>query len=177
MKKLHYPIYHHSQKHLLGFIDGLEGGFAIFAGIVVGLSFATTNRQVLILTALLGIFVNAINAATIRYSTEHYYDELDGHEKRNPVRHYLLPALAEFIMYILVSIIAVIPLLLVASLQHAIAIMIVLSLVILFIAGAVRGAMLGKHPMRDGIELTIGGSIMIAFGALAGWLLAHVFVN
>lgn len=177
MKKLHYPNYHHSQKHLLGFIDGLEGGFAIFAGIVVGLSFATTNRDVLILTALIGIFVNAINAATIRYSTEHYYDELDGHEKRSAVRSYLLPAVVEFVLYILVSVIAVIPLLVVSSLQHAIVVMIGVSLMILFVAGAARGAIMGKHPVRDGVELTIGGSIMIAFGALAGWLLTHVFVN
>mgnify|MGYP001377431148 CR=1 FL=1 len=62
MKKPHYPIHRHEQKQLLGFIDGLEGGFAIFAGIVVGLSFATTNRSVLILTALIGIMVNAVNA-------------------------------------------------------------------------------------------------------------------
>ena len=177
MKKLHYPIHRHEEKQLLGFIDGLEGGFAIFAGIVVGLSFATTNRSVLILTALIGIMVNAVNAATIRYSTEHYIDELDGREKRNHVRHYLLPAIFEFLLYVLVSILAVMPLLIVPSLSTAIAVMVSICLIILFAAGAIRGAALGGHPVKDGIELTVGGTIMIVFGALAGWLLTHLFVN
>ncbi len=177
MKKLHYPIHRHEQKQLLGFIDGLEGGFAIFAGIVVGLSFATTNRSVLIVTALIGIMVNAVNAATIRYSTEHYIDELDGHEKRNSIKNYLFPAIVEFLLYVLVSILAIVPLLTVSSLSAAIVIMVTICLIILFAAGAIRGATIGSHPIKDGIELTIGGSIMIAFGALAGWLLTHLFVN
>lgn len=177
MKKLHYPIHRHEQKQLLGFIDGLEGGFAIFAGIVVGLSFATTNRSVLILTALIGIMVNAVNAATIRYSTEHYIDELDGHEKRSHMRNYLFPAIIEFLLYVLVSILAVVPLLVISSLSTAIAVMVSICLVILFVAGAIRGATLGSHPFKDGIELTIGGTIMIVFGALAGWLLTRLFVN
>ena len=177
MKKLHYPIHRHEQKQLLGFIDGLEGGFAIFAGIVVGLSFATTNRSVLIVTALIGIMVNAVNAATIRYSTEHYVDELDGHEKRSSIKNYLFPAIVEFLLYVLVSVVAIVPLLTVSSLPVAIIIMVSICLVILFAAGAIRGATLGKHPIKDGIELTVGGSIMIIFGALAGWLLTHLFVN
>lgn len=46
----------------------------------MGLSFTSLPRDVLIVTALIGIVVNAVNAATIRYTTEHYLDELDGHE-------------------------------------------------------------------------------------------------
>jgi VIT1/CCC1 family predicted Fe2+/Mn2+ transporter len=177
MKKLHYPIHNHSQKHLLSFIDGLEGGFAIFAGIVAGLSFTTSHRTVLIMTALIGIMVNAVNAATIRYSTEHYVDELDGHEKRNKTKYYLVPALIEFILYLTVSVLAVIPLLVIDDLLVAVAVMIATCLVILFAAGMARGAALGNHAVRDGIELVIGGSIMIVFGAGAGWLLTHIFVK
>ena len=177
MKKLHYPIHHHSQKRLLGFIDGLEGGFAIFAGIVAGLSFATASRTVLIATALIGILVNAVNAATIRYSTEHYYDELDGHEKRSKFRAYFIPSLIEFALYVCVSVVAIIPLIIIKSLVLAIAIMITVCLVILFVAGALRGATLGRHAVRDGFELMVGGSIMIFCGALAGWVLTYLFVN
>lgn len=179
MKKHHYLITHRESPLgvLLGFIDGLEGGFAIFAGIVVGLSFTSVSRSVLIMTAMLGIFVNAVNAATIRYSTEHYRDELDGHEKRSRFKHYLIPAMTEFMLYIIVSLLAIIPLLLIESLVLAVTIMIATCLIILFIAGYVRGATLGKHPFRDGIELTLGGVIMILFGSIAGWLLTHIFVN
>ena len=177
MKKLHYPIHDHSQKRLLGSIEGLEGGFAIFAGIVAGLSFTTSHRTVLIMTALIGIMVNAVNAATIRYSTEHYIDELDGHEKRNKTKYYLLPAIIEFILYLVVSLLAVIPLLIIGNLYVAVAVMVGICLVILFVAGMARGAALGNHAIRDGIELVIGGSIMIIIGAAAGWLLTHIFVK
>ena len=177
MKKLHYPIHRHAQKRLLGFIDGLEGGFAIFAGIVAGLSFTTSSRTVLIMTALIGILVNAVNAATIRYSTEHYNDELDGHEKKDTTKYYLFPAIIEFVLYLLVSLLAVIPLLVINDLVTAVGVMIVICLGILFAAGTLRGATIGTHPFRDGIELTVGGSIMILFGAIAGWVLTHLFVN
>ena len=66
-KKHHYHLRHRSPEHgpLLSFIDGLEGGFAIFAGIVAGLSFTIVNRQALIITALVGITVNAVSPGFI----------------------------------------------------------------------------------------------------------------
>lgn len=177
MKKLHYPRHDHPQKKLLGFIDGLEGGFAIFAGIVAGLSFTTLNRNVLIATAIVGIIVNAVNAATIRYSSEHYYDELDGHEKSHPFKQYFVPAIIEFILYMIISVLSVLPLIFMPSLSAAVLKMIIVCLVILFISGAIRGTLLNTHPVRDGIELVIGGSIMIGIGALAGYVATHIIAN
>lgn len=174
MTKLHYPRLRSTRKRLLGFVDGLEGGFAIFAGIVTGLSFATSNRTILIATAMVGILVNAVNTAAIRYSYEHYIDELDGHEKRNPTKYYLLPAVIEFCLYAMVSTISVIPLIFIEPLSLAIAVMIGICLIILFTAGAYRGAILGKHPIRDGAELLIGGSIIIVVGSFAGWVISRI---
>ncbi len=141
MIKPHYHPHRRSVSNgfFLSFIDGLEGGFAIFAGIVVGLSFTNLPRDVLIVTALIGIVVNAVNAATIRYTTEHYLDELDRHEKRSPIKYYFLPALAEFAVYIAVSLLALLPLLFVAHLQTAVTLMVAGCLGVLFITGAVRG--------------------------------------
>lgn len=177
MKKLHYPRHDHPQKKLLGFIDGLEGGFAIFAGIVAGLSFTTLNRNVLVATAIVGIIVNAVNAATIRYSSEHYYDELDGREKRSAFRYYFIPAITEFLLYMFVSLISVLPLVFMPSLTSALVVMIAICLVILFGAGFLRGSMLGTHPLRDGFEVAIGGSIMITIGAIAGFVAIHIIAN
>lgn len=176
-KKHHYHLRHRSPEHgpLLSFIDGLEGGFAIFAGIVAGLSFTIVNRQALIITALVGITVNAVNAATIRYSTEHYYDELDGHEKRSAYRAYFLPSVAEFMIYLVVSCLSLLPLLFFDHITTAVIIMISVCLGILFLAGLVRGIILRTHSLRDGFEIMIGGLVMIAVGALAGWILAHLW--
>ncbi len=175
MKK---PHYHHQKRtagngFFLSFIDGLEGGFAIFAGIVVGLSFTNLPRDVLIVTAIVGIVVNAVNAATIRYTTEHYLDELDGHEKRSPLRHYFFPALAEFGVYVVVSFVALLPLLFVAHIQTAVIVMVTFCLTVLFVTGAIRGHSVGRHWLRDAIEVMGGGLLMIVMGALAGWLLSN----
>lgn len=156
----------------LSLIEGLEGGFAIFAGIVLGLYLNGASRNILIMTAFISIIVNAVNAATIRYSTEHYLDELDGHEKRSSFRYYFVPAIVEFIVYLGVSTMAVIPLLLADTLFHGIATMIAICLVILFLGGFIRGQRFQQHKWRDGVELTLGGSIIIAVGALAGWILS-----
>lgn len=161
---------------LLGFLDGIEGGFAIFAGIVIGLSFSDVERQLLITIAIVGIIVNAVNAATIRYSTEHYYDELDGHEKHHPIQAYLVPSIAEFSIYIVVSALALAPLLLVGSLPVALVIMVLCCIGFLFMAGALRGHLLiERHWLRDGVEVALGGLIMIVVGSIAGYLVSRAF--
>ncbi len=176
MKKHHFRLRHRSHPYgaLLSFLDGLEGGFAIFAGIVAGLSFSTTHREALIVTAWVGIVVNAVNAATIRYSSEHYYDELDGRERRNAAKAYFVPALVEFLIYMFVSALSLVPLIFIDHLPAAIATMIGVCLAILFIAGALRGIILKSRWTRDGMEILLGGMIMIGIGALAGWFLSHV---
>lgn len=179
MKKHHYHLRHrtHPLGPLLSFIDGLEGGFAIFAGIVAGLSFTNIDRRTLIVTALIGITVNAVNAATIRYSTEHYYDELDGHEKRNSFRAYFVPSIIEFLIYMVVSCLSLIPLLFIDHLAFAVATMITTCLLVLILSGIIRGWILRTHKLRDGLEIMFGGSIMILIGTIAGWLLSHAFVT
>jgi len=174
MIKLHYPRIETAHKKYLGFVDGLEGGFSIFTGLVIGLSFTTDDSTILIASALIGILVNAVNTATIRYSNEHYLDELDGREKRSPVRHYLMPALTEFCLYGIVGALSVLPLLIVSSLPLALSVMVAICIAILFVAGAVRGAVLGNHWLRDGMELVVGGSIMILVGSVAGLVVAKL---
>ena len=54
--------------------------------------------------------------------------------------------------------------------------MLLSCIAILFLAGALRGHLLvERHWLRDGIEVTSGGIIMIAAGTLAGFALSHAF--
>lgn len=158
--------------NFLSVIEGIEGGFAIFAGIVVGLSFEGVSRELLIITAAIGIIVNAFNASAVRYTSEHFIDELDGHEHRSWLKAYLIPALTEFLIYGLVSVIAIIPLLFISDYVSALITMVVLTLVMLFVAGWYRGRVLYGHTWRDGLEVLISGGLIIAVGALAGWILS-----
>jgi len=163
--------------NFLSVLEGIEGGFAIFVGIVVGLSFEEVGRDLLIMTAVISIAVNAFNASAVRYTTEHYIDELDGREKRSWVKAYLFPASIEFLTYLIVSAIAVIPLLLIDDQVLALWSCVLLTATILFMAGGYRGYLLAGHKiLRDGFEVMISGLLIVAVGATAGWTLSYFLV-
>ena len=160
--------------NFLSILEGVEGGFAIFIGIVAGLYFQQIAHDLLIVTGVIGLIVNAFNSSAVRYATQHYLDELDGHEKRHKFRAYVVPSLVEFLTYAIVSFVAVIPLLVLDDSSTAILLTIGLTLIILFLAGAYRGHLLGRHTIRDGLELAGLGIAIILVGAGSGWLIASI---
>ncbi len=155
-------------------LEGIEGGFAIFSGILAGLSFETSNRRLLLITAAIGIIVNGFNSSAVRYSSQHFTDELDGREKRRVVRYYLIPALVEFLVYLVVCAVILLPLLLIGSLAGAVIASSLLTVSVLFAAGYYKGRLLGARPWRDGLELAVLGALIISVGAFAGYLLANL---
>ncbi|PLS82037.1 hypothetical protein CYG49_00170 [Candidatus Saccharibacteria bacterium] len=177
----HQTPQHHYRKrrlsintdNLLSVLEGIEGGFAIFTGILVGLSFETIDRRLLIVTAVISIIVNGFNSSAVRYSSQHYIDELDGHEKKSVFRYYLTPALVEFIVYLIVCLVVLLPLLLLPSLPLAIVGCVILTLTVLFCAGYYRGRILRTRPLRDALELTVLGALIITVGAIAGFVLSR----
>ena len=163
--------------NFLSVLEGMEGGFAIFAGIVIGLSFEGVSRELLLLTAFISIVVNAINASAVRFASEHYIDELDGHEKRSGFKAYFIPAIIEFVAYLVVSLISLLPLLWVPSLTNAIILSVIITMIILFCAGYYRGILLSRnHALRDAIETSGLGLLIIAAGGLSGWLISTFVV-
>ena len=160
--------------NFLSVLEGIEGGFAIFVGIVAGLYFQNISHDLLIVTGVVGLVVNAFNACAVRYTSEHYLDELDGHEKRHKLHAYFIPALIEFTTYALVSLIAVVPLLLIRDSLTAIVLTGLITVLILFFAGAYRGKLLGRHAVRDGFELAWIGLAIIGVGTISGWLLSYL---
>jgi VIT1/CCC1 family predicted Fe2+/Mn2+ transporter len=171
----------HPRKHIplgadnfLSVLEGIEGGFAIFVGIIAGLYFQNVSHDLLVVTGAIGLIVNAFNSSAVRYASEHYIDEVDGHEKRHKLHAYFVPAFVEFLTYALVSFIAVLPLLLIRDSLFAIGLTSVLTVIILYAAGWYRGTLFGRHAKRDGIELAGLGVAIIFVGAAAGWILSRV---
>src|SRR6478735_6997904 len=146
----------------------------MFVGVVAGLYFQNVSHDLLVSAGIIGMIVNAFCSSSVRYSSEHYVDELDGHEKRNKFHAYFIPALIEFLTYTVVSLVAVIPLLVLDDSFIAITLTIIMTVVILFSAGFYRGALLGRHKLRDGIELASGGVAIIFVGTCVGWIVAHI---
>lgn len=165
-ERVHLPL---GAQRFLALLEGLEGGFAIGASVIVGLSFANLDRRVLLISAAISIMVNGFNNAAIKYSSEHYSDELDGREKRHPFRHYFVPAVIEFGAYFLISLIALLPLIFIEHLYLATALYCVLTLIMLYMAGYWRGFLMKLHPSRDGVEMMTLGAAIIIIGGITGY--------
>lgn len=163
-----------AQRFLAAF-EGFEGGFAIGTSIIIALSFASHSRTTLLLTAIISIIVNGFNNASLKYSSEHYLDELDGRETRHPFRNYFGPALVEFLSYFAISFITVVPLITMRDIPTAIVVSTALTLLLLFAAGYWRAYMLHMPRLRDGLEtMMLGGGIMVV-GLVSG-LVVHLIV-
>ena len=162
-----------TQRFLAAF-EGFEGGFAIGASVVVALSMAGTDRRLLLITAMISIIVNGFNNASVKYSSEHYLDELDGREKKSAFRHYFIPSLIEFVCYFAISFVSIIPLVLITDTLMAVAISVAMTLVILYAAGYWRGYILRMPRQRDAIETTLLGGGIILVGLLSGYSI-HLF--
>lgn len=163
-----------AQRFLAAF-EGLEGGFAIGASILVALSFTDMSRRLLLITVIITIIVNGFNSASVKYNSEHYLDQLDGREKRSRFHNYFLPASIEFVSYFAVSFISVIPLLFIQDIGYAIAVSVLITLVILFAAGYWRAYMLRMPHWRDALETTLLGEGIILAGLVSGYFL-HVLL-
>ncbi len=158
-----------AQRFLAAF-EGFEGGFAIGASIVVALSFAYPSRHVLLVTAIIMIIVNGFNNASVKYSSEHYLDELDGRETRNPFKRYFVPSFIEFLSYFAISFLSIIPLALVEDTLTALSLSVAITLIILFSAGWWRAYMLRMPRWRDALETTILGAGIIVVGLVSGYV-------
>lgn len=157
---------------LLAVLEGIEGGFAVGAAIVTALALSGIDRRLLLTTAVISIIVSGFNAASVKYSSEHYLDELDGREKKSPFKHYFIPSLLEFGCYVILSLLSVLPLIVIQDLTIAIIATVVLTLAMLFFAGLARGFMLHTKGLRDGLETMLLGVGIVAIGVLSG-LVVH----
>lgn len=161
-------------QRFLSVLEGIEGGFAISTGVVAGLSFANiTNRYVLLVTAAISIILNGFNAAAIKYTAEHYEDQLDGQEKKHRFEAYFVPAAIEFTAYFAICALTLLPLALFPYHFEAVIWSVAVTTIVLFAAGAWKGYLLAmRKPLRDGIELALLGLLIIGFGAGAGYVLS-----
>lgn len=162
-----------AQRFLAAF-EGIEGGFAIGASLLVALSFSDMERSVVVSTIIVTLIVSGFNTASVKYSSEHFLDELDGREKKSAFRHYFVPSLIEFISYFAISLITILPLLLIADITKAAVLSVLLTLVILYCAGYWRAYMLQMPTKRDALETFVLGAGIILVGLVSGYFIQLV---
>lgn len=169
-RKLNIPF---GAQRFLAAYEGLEGGFAIGASVIIGLSFTGLDRNLLISTAIITIIVNGFNTASVKYSSEHYLDELDGREKRSAVKYYLVPALIEFIAYFAISLLTLLPFIFIHHTPTALVYICLATILILFGAGWWRAYMLHMPRLRDATETALLGVGIMLVGLVSGLIIYH----
>ncbi len=172
-RRRHIPF---GSDRFLALFEGIEGGFAIGAGIIAGLSFTDIDRKTLIAIAIISVIISGFNSATVKYSSEHYLDEIDGVENEKPFSAYFIPALIQFLSYFAISFISLIPLFVLGSVPYAILYSCIITLVILLVAGTWRAYILGMPRWRDGFEMAFLGACIILAGFSSGWII-HIWLK
>lgn len=141
------------------------------------MSFITTvDRSTLLVAAIVSVIVNGFNSASVKYSSEHYLDELDGHEKKDKLQHYFMPAFVQFLAYFAISLISIAPLFFVRDNDNAILYSCLLTIGALLFAGYWRASLLRMPRWHDGLETAVLGSGIILIGYASGWVV-HVIIG
>lgn len=175
-----HPQHHPKKPHFLfgsfpgflSFLEGIESGFAMTTGILLGLWFQGPTRQLLIITAVVSLMINAVNSASIKFMSEHTFDELDGHEKQHVLLNALAPALVQFMTHVIMAMVVLIPVFIMHPSIHGIFASIGLTTVVVCTAGWYRGVTLHGHAFRDALESVTLALLIIGAGGGAGWLLS-----
>ena len=176
---VHHPL--HSKRRViavpfgtarfLAAFEGIEGGFAIGSSIMIALLIAGLDTRTVLITSVISIMVSGFNTASVKYSSEHYLDQIDGREKKSALKHYLIPAAIEFVMYVALSLVTITPLLLGFDTVTTIIVSTVITASMLFVAGLWRSYLLHAHRLRDAIETAVLGMGIIGIGAFSGIIL------
>jgi len=156
----------------LSFLEGIESGFATTTGILLGLWFQNPTRKLLLITAVVSLLINAVNSASIKFLSEHTFDELDGREKHRVILNSLSPALVQFMTHVIMAAIVLVPVFVMYPFIYGIFMSIGLTIIVLCIAGWYRGHTLHGHSLRDALESVMLALLIITAGGGAGWLLS-----
>ncbi len=152
---------------LSDFILGGQDGLVNVLGLVLGVATATDSKKVVIIAALAALAAESISMAAVAYTSTKALQ--DYYKKRKEKNHVDLknPAHSAFVVglsSLVGSLIPLIPFFLL-PVKSAMIVSIIESVIILFIAGALKAKLTVGNWKRSGIEMAVIGTI----AALAGY--------
>ncbi len=158
---------------LSDFILGGQDGLVNVLGLVLGVATATDSKKVVIIAALAALAAESISMAAVAYTStkalRDYYKrrrEKNHIDLKNPAHSALIVGFSSLIG----SLIPLIPFFLL-PVKSAIIVSIIESIIILFIAGALKAKITVGNWKRSGTEMAVIGTIAALAGYLIGLLL------
>ncbi|MEK7064427.1 MAG: VIT1/CCC1 transporter family protein [Patescibacteria group bacterium] len=146
-------------------IFGLEDSIVSTLGVVVGIAAGTDSRYIVVLSATIVVVVESLSMTAGTYLSNKSEMEIN-HARADIVRRSLTDSLSMAVSYVLGGVISVLPFFFFSPLG-AIVPAIVLSVVLLFSIGYIKGKMAKINPVRSGLEM----SLVSLTAALLGYLI------
>ena len=165
MKKVREILH---EDYLRSLMFGLQDGIVSTTGVVVGISTGVSDRQIIVLAALVAVTVEASSMAAGQYSSEKAVHQMNKSAKHTD--NLYMGALIMFLAYLMGGSFSIIPIL-VFDQPIARVFAIASAFAGLFIVGLLKGYLVEHRPLRSAIELFIIGSITTTVGVIVGYLL------
>lgn len=154
-------------EYLRSSLFGFEDALVSTTGMVVGISFGTTNLKFILLAAFVTIAVEAVSMAAGEFLSDEAVHELD---KKTPKDNTLISAIVMLLSYSIGGLIPVIPVILLPHTQAIIG-SILAAFAGLFILGFIKGKIVKVDKIRSAFEMLIIGGIAAAIGIVVGMIL------
>ncbi len=167
-RSLKLPI---SKELFVSIISGSEAGIATTAAIIVGLTVGTDNRDIVILSAMISIVVQAFNSALTTIVTSHTLDEIEHNRDMDSLLKPLSQASLQFLTHMTMGLVVLLPMLYVERLEMAMLSVIGIALVLLLWIGLFVGQIVRHTPFRNSVQSFVLGMLIIIGGFLAGFVI------
>ncbi len=155
------------EDYLRSLLFGLQDGIVSTTGVVIGISTGVSNKEIIVLAALVAVTVEASSMAASQYSSEKAVHQMDKSGRHTDSLY--IGALIMFIAYLIGGAFSIVPIL--AFDQPIAKIFAVASAFTgLFIIGYLKGYLVEHKPLRSAIELFIIGAIATTVGIIVGYL-------
>lgn len=155
----------------LSIISGTEAGIATTAAIIVGLTIGTSDRRLVVISALIAIFVQAFNSALTTVVTSHTLDEIERNRDMNSLYGPVVQGGLQFLTHISAGMIVLLPIVYVTKLELAMVASIGVSLVLLLWIGLYIGRIVRHDPIRNSVQSLVLGMLIIIGGFVAGYII------
>lgn len=158
-----------SATYLRNFIFGVEDSLVSTVGLLTGVAIAGVSQNIIILTGVVLIIVEALSMAVGSFLSEASVQEVS---QGTADKHSVGGGGVMFVSYVLAGLVPLAPYVVVTG-ALAIYLSVICSLVALFVLGLVSGSLIGGRRFTWGIRMMLVGGIAIAAGIGAAVFLAQ----
>ncbi len=161
-------INHNSATYIRNFVFGVEDSLVSTVGLLSGVAAAGATRGEIILTGTVLIFVEAFSMGVGSFLSEEAADE---YERKREIKNALAGAAVMFVSYFIAGYIPLLPYIVIGS-EMGFGLSIALSLIALFILGAIGAKVARVSLFYSAMRMMIIGGLAIGVGILVGNLVS-----